>query len=70
MNMLTKNWRDAWKWFSVQGAALIVAWSLTPADTQAALLSLFGWTEGQVTAALGVLTLLGRLIDQGKKPEP
>ncbi len=64
MKLLVENWRDAWKWLSVQGAALIVAWSLVPADMQAALLELLGWSSSQVTAALGVLTLLGRLVNQ------
>ena len=67
---LANNWKDAWKWLSVQGAALIVAWSLTPADSQAAVLSLLHLTPDQVTAALGLLTLFGRLVSQKPKEAP
>lgn len=65
---LVENWRNAWKWFSVQSLAVLVAlplvWPVLPADVKA-------WVPPEwqpwlfVTIAFG--GLLGRLVDQSKK---
>jgi hypothetical protein len=70
MNIIP-NWRDAWRWFSVQALAAIVAlpfvWIALPADAKAYLPdSLEPW----VLAVLATGGLVGRMIDQqGKAPE-
>lgn len=63
---LVSGWRQSWKWFSVQAAALQVAaasvWLLTPEDARAT------FPPEYVAAFFGtvaVLAVLGRLLDQG-----
>jgi hypothetical protein len=64
---LISNWRDAWKWFSVQALAAIVAlpvvWGMLPADVKAYLPD--GW-EPWVFVALAFAGIAGRLVDQNK----
>lgn len=40
--MLIPDWRQAWRMFSVRVAALAVAWSALPVETQAAALGAIG----------------------------
>jgi hypothetical protein len=63
---LVPNWKDAWKWFSVQLA-------LVGAALQGAILafpSLKDWLGDTVSHVAGVVMLLGlvaaRLVDQSK----
>lgn len=62
-----ENWRDAWKWFSVQALAVLIAlpmvWMALPADVKAYLPD--GW-EPWVLVILAAAGLLGRVIDQNK----
>lgn len=58
--------RRAWRMFSVQAAALLVAWSAAPVEAQAAVLGLLGVNSGAVTGVLGALMILGRLVEQPK----
>jgi hypothetical protein len=58
--------RRAWRMFSVQAAALLVAWAATPEAQQAALLALLGVGHDALTGALAALAILGRLVDQPK----
>jgi hypothetical protein len=51
---------------SVQIATLALAWGLLPPDQHAAMLALIGIGPERVPAVLGLLFLLGRLIDQPK----
>jgi hypothetical protein len=62
--MLIPNWRRAWRMFSVQLAAALVVWAATPAETQAAVLQVVGIGPDQLAGVLGILIILGRLIDQ------
>lgn len=61
------NWRDAWKWFSVQALAAIIAlpivWASLPADLKEYLPS---GAEPWILAAMAVAGLLGRIVDQNK----
>lgn len=66
---LIPEWRRAWRMASVQVAALAVVWGTLPEDVQAALLAAVGVPAERVPAVLGLLLLLGRLIDQPKVRE-
>lgn len=65
---LVENWKDAWKWMSVQFAAAIVVWPLVPIEGQTAvvqmLTDLFGF-KVSVPAVLAILLIIGRVVDQG-----
>jgi hypothetical protein len=61
-----KNWRQAWRWLSVQAMALqgavAGAWLVVPDDMRAAVPS--EWLAA-CAVVLTVLGVAGRLIDQG-----
>lgn len=63
------EWKRAYRMFSVQAIALLVAWLSTPESLQTAILQLFGATQDQITAILAVVAILGRLILQPKVHE-
>jgi len=67
--MMVQNWRDAWKWFSVQAFAVIIAlpavWMALPADVKAMVPD--GW-EKWIVMGIALAGLFGRLIDQQKAP--
>lgn len=64
------NWREAWRWFSVQAMAAIVAlplvWTALPADVKGFLPD--GW-EPYLLMALALAGLVGRMVDQSKAAE-
>ncbi len=64
---LIPDWRQAWRWFSVQALALLVAlplvWVSLPADAKAFLPDSF---EPWVLVLVAIGGLVGRLIDQKK----
>lgn len=60
---LVPNWRDAWKWLSVQFLALAAIWESIPEDVKASVVAL-DW-QNRITFALIVAAGLGRLKDQG-----
>lgn len=68
MKLIT-DWKDAWRWFSVQALAAIMAlpmvWAMLPSDAKAFLPA--GW-EPWVLVGLAAAGLVGRLIDQGRAP--
>jgi hypothetical protein len=66
---LIPEWRRAWRMLSVQIGALAVLWVALPAETQAAILRMAGISETQLTAVLGVLVIVARLIAQPKVRE-
>jgi hypothetical protein len=61
------DWRDSWKWFSVQALVIIamlpLVWAALPADAKALLPD--GW-EPWVLFALALSGIIGRLIDQNR----
>ena len=63
---LIDNWRRAWRMWSVQAAALLVAWGTLPVDMQAAIVAAVGVPPERVPAILGALVILGRLVQQGE----
>lgn len=67
---LVPHWRRAWRWLSVQVAALAVIWGMVPGDTQAAMLDAVGVPASRVPAVLGLMFIAARLLAQGSdKPE-
>lgn len=67
---LIENVRQAPRLWSVQIAALLVAWSALPLDVQAAIVSLIGFPPEHVPAVLGLLVILARLVQQPGLQEP
>jgi hypothetical protein len=65
MNIIP-NWRRAWRMFSVQLASILVVWAATPAETQAAVMQVVGIRPDQMTGILGLLIIIGRLVEQPK----
>jgi len=67
MIKLVEDWRNAWKWFSVQSMTIAVsllgAWELLPADLKATLPGDFTRMLAIVLLAAG---LVGRVVDQKK----
>jgi hypothetical protein len=63
---LVKDWRQAWKWFSVQAmvldAAILSAWAAFPDDLKAVIPS--GWIKGLAIALL-IVGVAGRVVKQG-----
>lgn len=62
---LVENWKEAWRWFSVQAlAALLVlplVWTSLPADLKSSIPD--SWDKWIVILVAGA-GLVGRLIDQ------
>jgi hypothetical protein len=66
---LIPDWRQAWKFLSVQAFAIIIAlpmiWATLPADVKGYLPD--DW-KPWIMMALAVAGILGRIIDQNKAP--
>ena len=56
--------RRAWRLLSVQVASLAVIFGALPVDHQSAILSLIGVGPERIPAALGLLFIAARLIQQ------
>jgi len=65
---LVEDWRQAWRWFSVQAMAVATAflavWAAFPEDLKAVLPA--GCTKAIAIAVL-LVGLVGRLVQQPKK---
>ncbi len=65
---VVSNARSAWRWFSVQAAAVValipVAWAQLPPETQALIPDQYRPWAITVVAVAGIL---GRLIDQSSE---
>jgi hypothetical protein len=63
--MLVREWKRAWRWFSVQAMALTLAlqgaWMALPEDLKA---HVPGWAVTAISLALLALGLFGRLVQQ------
>lgn len=64
--MIIREWASAVRMFSVQAAALIVAFAAAPADIQDAIVHLIGLPADKVQGILALAVILGRLIRQPK----
>lgn len=63
---LIDNWRRAWRFLSVQAATLAVILGSMPVEAQSAVMGVFGVGPERMPAALGLLMIVARLIDQSK----
>jgi hypothetical protein len=63
---LVENWKEAWKWFSVQAVTAAFVWEMLPAETQALVPDAI---EPHVMAFFLVVAAIGRVVDQQKKIE-
>jgi hypothetical protein len=65
--VIVSDWRQAWRWFSIQAmilaGALLTTWSLIPADLKQLVPPLWGT---RIVVAILVLGVVGRLLDQPK----
>jgi len=71
LDSLVEDWKDAWRWFSVQSMAIftvIMTFSVTNKAEFDALLdaALPEWAQGPVVALLGMGSIYMRLKDQSK----
>lgn len=66
---LIPDWKQAWRWFSVQALAAIMAlpivWGMLPADVKGFLPDVW---EPWVFVVLAAAGIVGRLIDQNRQP--
>jgi hypothetical protein len=64
---LIPNWREAWRWFSIQSLALIMLlptiWEALPSDAKVFIPEGWGIWIVVLIAAAGIV---GRLVDQNK----
>ena len=61
---LIDNVRQAWRFASMQVAAVAILFGALPSDTQAAVLNLVGIPQSRLPAILGVLVMLARIVQQ------
>ena len=66
---LIPQWRRAWRMFSVQASALVLAWLAVPPQQQEAFAGLLGIAPEMIPGALAALAIAGRLVDQPKVRE-
>jgi len=64
---LLQDWKQAWKWFSMQAMAIVIvmlaAWAAMPDDLKDALPH---WVVALIAATVLLLGIAGRLVDQSK----
>ena len=65
---LIQDWREAWKFFSMWGAAVVVAWASLPEAYQVAVLDLLGISSDRLLGLMGVAIMIGRILHQGPTP--
>ena len=65
MNFVVSDWKDAWKWLSVQFSALMIIWASLPLETQTGILALFGLNQSHLMGIMGLAIIVGRLVKQG-----
>jgi hypothetical protein len=63
---LIPGWRRAWRFASVQVAALAVVWLAVPRETQEYILALLPIDEGHLPGLAGALFIVARVIAQPK----
>jgi hypothetical protein len=63
---LVENWKEAWKWFSVQAVTAAFVWEILPAETKALVPDVI---EPHLTAFFLVVAAIGRVVDQQKQAQ-
>ena len=63
---LIENWREAWKWFSVHIAAIMATLNALQATVPQIQAFLTPTQVAYINAALGIMVIWGRLIQQSK----
>lgn len=66
--VLIADWREAWKFFSMWGAAAVVAWASLPEAYQIAVLELLGISSDRLLGIMGLAIMIGRILHQGTTP--
>jgi hypothetical protein len=66
-NILIADWRESWKWLSVQISTLLIIWASLPEAQQSAILSLVGLDQNKLVGLMGVAIIIGRLVAQQQK---
>lgn len=65
---LVENWKDAWRWYSMQAmvasGAILGAWEVMPPDLKGALPDWIGTAAAATTLFLGAF---GRIVKQGDR---
>ena len=69
-NILIADWRESWKWLSVQISTLLIIWASLPEAQQSAILSLVGLDQNKLVGLMGVAIIIGRLVAQNRQPAP
>lgn len=65
---LIEDWKQAWKWFSVQGLLLIAFVQLLWPEVPQEIRDMLGpQTQRWITLVLTAITLWGRVVQQGPK---
>jgi hypothetical protein len=67
---LVEDWRDAWKWLSVQFSTFLIIWASIPEKQQDAVLGLLGLDQNKLMGLMGVAIIVGRLIQQQQAKVP
>jgi hypothetical protein len=67
---LVENWKEAYKWFSVQLITVALIWTTLPQETQQHILVLVpDVVEPYIVAILLLAAVVGRVVDQKKVKE-
>lgn len=69
-NVLIADWRESWKWLSVQISTLLIIWASLPEAQQSAILGLVGLDQNKLVGLMGVAIIIGRLVAQNRQPAP
>ena len=67
--MIIKEWAKAVRMFSVQAAALIIAFVSAPPEMQTLIVDLIGIPADKVPGILALFVIIGRLVRQPKVSE-
>ena len=67
---LEAEWKKCWRWFSVQGAMIVIAAPQIYGQVTAMREFISPATFNHIMSVLGVLIILGRITAQASKNEP
>lgn len=66
--ILIQDWKQSWSFFSMWGAAAVVAWANLPEAYQVAVLDLLGISSDRLLGIMGLAIMIGRILHQGTTP--